>query len=87
MAPKPQPPFRQIKPGLYLDANNAGVLNVAEILKHLHIPDNDYNRKMVAKIFTKAILGTENPDNLKMLIRDPGDPTWREMSPEELEKE
>lgn len=76
----PKGPYRQIKPGMYLDATGAVVFNTADILAELDMEDTPLNRQKVMDVVEEMIQAVDRTGGgspMKVMSRTPDDPTWR----------
>ena len=74
--PPPKPPFYQLAPGLYRDANGNPVFNAADILVELGLVDTPENRQVVMDAIQEMIADLQLPETSQVIVRNE-DETWR----------
>lgn len=75
MTSGPKGPYKKLSPGLYEDAEGNPVVNVAEVLQFLGIPDTPANRREIGTYMRLKI--AELMPETEQVYRPPGDPRWR----------
>lgn len=76
-APDPTPPYQQIAPGIYLDANNDPVINIAEMLAHLQVEDTEENRAICTETVLKELARHFTPQDYPTIIIKDQNTQWR----------
>ena len=74
--PPPKPPFYQLAPGLYRDANGNPVFNAADILVEIGLEDTPEARNIVMDAIQEMVASHDLPETSQMIVRDE-DETWR----------
>ena len=73
--PEPVGPFQKLLPGVYIDANNTGVINAAEVLMEVGMEDTPQNRRLVLWMLQELV--EQKMPGALLSYRLPGDPHWK----------